>query len=224
MTTNSKRCQKSWSMSDTSVTTLQPHQVEYKAEDLEGASHCLRDVYFFPGASACCNEALLIQARGLYQSGSGGEYSAAADGPDSETRGFTANQLAHLAEWTELTSFRDGIFDCFENLSPSCIWATFLSCCLIGQITEKLNVFSCKVCFDHRALINTKPLHVPYAPVGCHLGACLAGGAWEHPESSVHPVYFLLQLYLAALLPSDESAFPFSRLQQLLRRLQPQSW
>lgn len=110
MTTNSKRCQKSWSMSDTSVTTLQPHQ-----------------------------------ARGLYQSGSGGEYSAAADGPDSETRGFTANQLAHLAEWTELTSFRDGIFDCFENLSPSCIWATFLSCCLIGQITEKLNVFSCKV-------------------------------------------------------------------------------
>uniref|UniRef100_A0A7S3JR56 Uncharacterized protein n=1 Tax=Aureoumbra lagunensis TaxID=44058 RepID=A0A7S3JR56_9STRA len=57
--------------------------------------------------------------------------------------GLTANQMAHLAEWDELNSFRDGIFRCNENWWPSCLLSFFCPYIHLGQLSRRLEVAPC---------------------------------------------------------------------------------
>ena len=59
--------------------------------------------------------------------------------------GLTAHQLSAVCEWNELPYFRDSIFDCLDNLLPSCGWSFLLPCCVLAQLSEKLDIFPFKL-------------------------------------------------------------------------------
>lgn len=53
---------------------------------------------------------------------------------------LTPNQLSQLAEFDELNSFRDGVFQCDNNLWPSCVCAFCCPCVHLGQLARRLGV------------------------------------------------------------------------------------
>lgn len=61
------------------------------------------------------------------------------------TEGLTANQMAHLAEYDELNMFRDSIFNCADNLWPSCVCAFCCSYVHLGQLGHRLQALPCWV-------------------------------------------------------------------------------
>ncbi|KAJ8612930.1 hypothetical protein CTAYLR_006176 [Chrysophaeum taylorii] len=58
---------------------------------------------------------------------------------------LTANQLSHLAEYDELNTFRDGVFECTENVYPSCICSFCCPYVHLGQLASKLQLCPCWV-------------------------------------------------------------------------------
>ena len=63
----------------------------------------------------------------------------------SAPKSLTANQMAQLAEWEELNSFRDGVFECTENMWPSCICSFCCQWIHLGQLASRLGVAPCWV-------------------------------------------------------------------------------
>ena len=56
---------------------------------------------------------------------------------------LTPNQHAHLAEWDELHTFRDEVFDCRKNVFPSCLCAFLCPFVHLGQMASRLGVTPC---------------------------------------------------------------------------------
>ena len=54
--------------------------------------------------------------------------------------GLTANQMSHLAEYDELNMFRDGVFECTENMYPSCFLSFLCPFIHAGQLARRLQV------------------------------------------------------------------------------------
>lgn len=63
----------------------------------------------------------------------------------SQPGGLTANQMSHLAEFDELNMFRDGVFNCGDNLWPSCICAFCCPYVHLGQLAHRLQAMPCWV-------------------------------------------------------------------------------
>lgn len=72
-----------------------------------------------------------------------GQYQTSAT--TSQSSNLTANQMAHLAEYDELNMFRDGVFECTENVYPSCLCSFLCPFVHVGQLAHRLQVAPCWV-------------------------------------------------------------------------------
>ena len=61
----------------------------------------------------------------------------------SSASNLTANQMAHLAEYDELNMFRDGVFECTDNVYPSCFLSFLCPYVHAGQLARRLQVAPC---------------------------------------------------------------------------------